>query len=100
MTGHPVGDVIDLILTIFLGLLIVRLVVDWIQFFARSWTPRGPVLILLELVYSATDPPIHAFRRVFKPVRIGNVALDLSFLAVFLVVILLRQINLVVWTSA
>ena len=100
MTGHPVGDVIDLILTIFLGLLIVRLVVDWIQFFARSWTPRGPVLIVLELVYSATDPPIQAFRRVFKPIRIGNVALDLSFLAVFLVVILLRQINQVVWTSA
>ena len=100
MTGHPVGDVIDLILTIFLGLLIVRLVVDWIQFFARSWTPRGPVLIVLELVYSATDPPIQAFRRVFKPIRIGNVALDLSFLAVFLVVILLRQINQVLWTSA
>lgn len=100
MTGHPVGDAIDLILSIYVGLLLVRLVVDWIQVFARSWQPRGPVLVLLELVFSATDPPIQAFRRVFKPVRIGNVALDLSFLAVFLVVILLRQINLVIWASA
>jgi YggT family protein len=99
-TGHPVGDVIDLILSIFLGLLLVRLVVDWIQFFARSWTPRGAVLVVLELVYSATDPPIQAFRRIFKPVRIGNVALDLSFIAVFLVVILLQRINHIVWTSA
>lgn len=99
-TGHPVGDIIDLILSIYLGLLLVRLVVDWIQFFARSWTPRGPVLVLLELVFSATDPPIQAFRRVFKPVRIGNIALDLSFVAVFLVVILLQRVNHIVWTSA
>ena len=97
---NPVGQIIEFVLWTFIILMLVRFVVDWIQVFARSWTPRGPVLVLLEGVYSITDPPIKAFRRVFKPVRIGNVALDLSFLAVFLVVILLRQINLVVWTSA
>jgi YggT family protein len=97
MTGHPVGDVIDLVLTIYIGLLLVRLVVDWIQVFARSWTPRGPVLVVLEAVYSATDPPIKAFRKVFKPLRIGGVALDLSFLAVMLVCILLLNVNAAIW---
>ncbi|MGO4256293.1 YggT family protein [Marmoricola sp. RAF53] len=96
---NPIGQVINLVLEIFILLLLIRLIVDWIQFFARSWSPKGPVLLVLEGVYSATDPPIHAFRRVFKPIRIGGVALDLSFLAVLLVCYLLLRINTLVWTA-
>jgi YggT family protein len=87
------GEIIRLVLNIYIGLLLVRLVVDWIQYFARSWTPSGPALVLLEAVYSATDPPINAFRKIFKPVRIGSVSLDLSFLAVLLVCYLLRSLT-------
>jgi YggT family protein len=90
---NPVGITIALVLQIYLGFLIVRFVVDWIQVFARSWSPRGPVLVVLEGVYSATDPPIHAFRKVFKPIRIGGAALDLSFMVVFLVCLLLLYVN-------
>jgi YggT family protein len=97
---NPIGYGIDLALKIFIGFLIVRLVVDWIQVFARSWTPTGVVLVLLEVVYSITDPPIGAFRRVFKPIRIGGVALDLSFLAVLLVCYLLLAVNQAVWANA
>ena len=97
---NPIGYGIDLALKIFIGLLIVRLVVDWIQVFARSWQPSGVALVVLEGVYSVTDPPIHAFRRVFKPIRIGSVSLDLSFLAVLLVCYLLLEINHAVWATA
>ena len=96
---NPIGYGIDLVLKIFIGFLIVRLVVDWIQVFARSWTPTGVVLVLLEVVYSITDPPIIAFRRVFKPIRIGGVALDLSFLAVLLVCYLLLAVNQAIWPA-
>jgi YggT family protein len=96
---HSIGYTIELILDVFIGLLIVRLVVDWIQVFARSWQPSGVVLVLLEAVYSITDPPILAFRRVFKPIRIGGVALDLSFLAVLLVCYLLRVVNAAIFFS-
>ena len=96
---NPIGVGIDLALKVFIGFLIVRLVVDWIQVFARSWQPSGVVLVLLEAVYSVTDPPIVAFRRVFKPIRIGSVSLDLSFLAVLLVCYLLLAINHAIWTS-
>jgi YggT family protein len=96
---HPVGQVIEGALWLFILLMLVRLVVDWVQVFARSWTPRGVALVLLEGVYSVTDPPIKAFRRVFKPVRIGSVAIDLSFLAVLLICYLLLAINEMVWTA-
>ncbi len=81
-------------------LLIIRLVVDWIQVFARSWQPSGPVLVVLEVVFSITDPPIKAVRRVIPPLRLGSIALDVSFILVFIVVLLLMQVNLAIFTSS
>ena len=90
---HTIGVFIDWILFAFIVLLFVRLVVDWIQIFARSWTPRGPVLVALEGVYSITDPPIMALRKIIPPLRLGGVAIDLSFLAVLLICYILRTLN-------
>ena len=51
------------VLDVFFVVLIARLVFDWIQVFARQWTPRGVVLVVAEAVYTVTDPPIKAVRR-------------------------------------
>ena len=90
---HPVGQVIDGLLWFFIALLWVRFIVDWVQVFARSWSPRGVLLVLLEVVYSVTDPPIKALRRVIPPLRIGSVALDLSFLIVMVAAYILLRVN-------
>ena len=71
----------------------MRFVVDWVQVFARSWEPRGILLVVLEVVYSITDPPINALRKVIKPIRIGNFALDLSFLLVLIIAYVLLIVN-------
>ena len=90
---NVVGQIIDLILWLFLALLFVRFIVDWVQVFARSWTPKGPILVLLEVVYSITDPPIMFFRRFIPPLRLGSVALDLSFMIVIIICYLLLILN-------
>ena len=74
------------VLYAFLGLLIVRLIVDWTMAFARNWRPTGAVEALLEIAYSVTDPPLRALRRVIPPLRLGSFALDLAFIVVFVVV--------------
>ena len=93
----PVGQVIEFVIWTFIFLMLIRFVVDWIQVFARSWTPRGPLLVVLEAVYTVTDPPIKAFRRILPPLRLGGVMLDLSFLAVMLVCYLLLTVNRMIW---
>jgi YggT family protein len=89
---QAVGSILLLVLNIFLALMLVRLVVDWVQMFARSWSPTGPVLVVLEVVYTVTDPPIMFVRRFVPPLRIGSVALDTSFLLVLVMVYLLRAL--------
>ena len=81
-----VWSVIEAALIIFLLLLIGRLVLEVLQSFARQWRPTGVVLVIAEAVYTVTDPPLKFLRRYIRPVRLGNVSLDLSFTVLFLVV--------------
>ena len=90
---QTVGLTIQVVLWAFIALLWVRFIVDWVQIFARSWTPRGVLLVALEVVYSITDPPIKALRRVIPPLRIGSISLDLSFLIVMIGAYVLLQVN-------
>ena len=88
-----VGQILHGLLWAFIALLWIRFIVDWVQVFARSWSPRGVLLVILEVVYSVTDPPIKALRRVIPPLRIGNFALDLSFLIVLVAAYVLLRVN-------
>ena len=99
MRVHVVGTVFEYLLYAFIVLLWVRFIVDWIQVFARSWEPRGVLLVVLEIVYSVTDPPIKALRRVIPPLRLGNFALDLSFLIVLVAAYVLLRVNAMVFLS-
>ena len=78
-------------LWVYLLLLIARLIISWIQAFSRDWHPTGVVLVIAEVVYTATDPPLRLLRRYIPSVRLGTVALDLSFMVLFLVIIVLLQ---------
>ena len=87
------GTIIYVILIVFLAFMWVRFVVDWVMVFARSWSPVGILLVLLEAVYSVTDPPIKAVRRVIPPLRLGGFALDLGFLLVMVIAYVLLSVN-------
>ena len=85
-------DVAFYLLSAYLVLLIARMIFGWIQAYARSWSPSGVLLVVAEGVYSATDPPLRFLRRYIPSVRLGSVALDLSFMLLFLVVYVLWEV--------
>ena len=86
MNPSPVGQVLIIALWLFFVLLIARLVLDYIQMFARSWRPTGALLVVAEVVYTITDPPLKALRRLIPPLRLGSITLDLSFLVLVVLV--------------
>jgi YggT family protein len=79
-------------LVLYLVVLIGRMIIGWIQVFARSWRPTGVVLVLAEGIFTATDPPLKFLRRYIPPLRIGRVAMDLSYMVLFIVVLILLQV--------
>lgn len=79
-------QVILIVLQCFLGVLIFRLVMDYVFMFARSWQPGKPMVVVLEAAYTVTDPPLKLLRRFIPPLRFGGVALDLSFFVLMIIV--------------
>ena len=77
---------------VFWFLLIARIVVEMIASFSRGWSPTGFVAVVLEWVFTITDPPVKALRKVIKPVRLGQISLDLSVLVLFVILMALQGI--------
>lgn len=73
-----------LVVLLFVILLFIRLVLEWVQVFSRDWRPRGVMLVVAEATYTVTDPPLRALRKVIPALPIGNIRLDLSFLVLML----------------
>jgi YggT family protein len=84
--------VLDYVLYLFLFVLIVRMVFSWIQSFSRDWRPKGAILVIAESVFTVTDPPLKFLRRFIPPLRLGMVALDLSFMVLFIVVLIMLEV--------
>jgi YggT family protein len=87
-----VAAVLYYVLTVFLVLLFLRLIFEYVFLLARSFRPTGLVAMLLELIYTVTDPPLKLLRRFLPPLRIGGVSLDLAFLVLFILVSILRSV--------
>ncbi|WP_425548050.1 YggT family protein [Arthrobacter ginkgonis] len=73
-------------LTLFQVLLILRIVFDVVQMFARSWRPRGLALVLASAVYRVTDPPMRWLKSKIKPLDLGGMRLDLAFIVLYIAV--------------
>ena len=93
----PILSIISSVLGLYLLVLLVRVILDWIQFFARQWRPSGVVLVIANVVYGLTDPPLNWLRRVVPVLRMGAMGIDLSFLVLYFVVVLVQ--NLLGFTS-
>jgi YggT family protein len=84
--------VLTYILTIYLIILVGRMIFSWIQMFARQWMPTGILLVIAESIFTVTDPPLKFLRRYIRPLRIGTVAMDLSFMVLFIVILILLDV--------
>jgi len=74
-----IAGILNALLLIYVLFLLARLVLEYIPMFNREWRPRGGWLVVAEVVFTVTDPPIKFFRRFIPPLRIGPIALDLAF---------------------
>lgn len=89
MIVPAIAGVLYAALLIYLLIMWARFIIDIVQVINRQWRPKGFVLVVTELVYTLTDPPIRFVRRLIPPIRAGGMALDFAWSIVMLVVIVL-----------
>lgn len=84
--------VIHVLLIVYLILLWARIILELVRSINRQWRPRGAMLVIAEIIYTLTDPPIRLIRKVIPPIRMGPVAIDLSVMLLMFAVIVLMSI--------
>lgn len=89
---NTVRSLLALIVWLYLIVVFGRLILDWIRVFARDWRPKGVMLVIAEAIYTLTDPPLNALRKVIPPIRLGAASIDLGFLVLVLGLYLLLAI--------
>lgn len=85
------GSILYSVLQLFIITLIARLVLDYVQMFARNWRPKGIALVLSEFVFTVTEKPLVFVRKFVPPLRVGSVNIDLAFILLFFGVQLLMR---------
>ncbi len=88
-----IAAILNTLLLLYVLVLFARMILDVIPMVNRGWRPKGPGLVAAEIVYMITDPPLRFLRRFVRPVRLGPVALDLSFTIVVLACFVLMSIT-------
>ncbi len=86
------GTVLYIILRVFALILIARIVIEMIQSFSRNFQPPRWFVMMAEPLFMITDPPVKALRRIIPPLRLGNVALDLSVIVLFIILSILTAV--------
>jgi YggT family protein len=72
--------------------LFARIIIDYARMFAKNWRPNSFLLAVFEIIYSITDPPMKYVQRFVPPLRLGGIALDLSFIVLLIAVNLLQGV--------
>jgi len=84
-------QVLYLVLYVFFLVLIIRFIMGYVLTFGRRWQPGRGAAASMEIVWSVTDPPLKALRRVIPPLRLGTVSLDLSSLVLLVILYVLMD---------
>lgn len=84
---------LSVLINLYMMVLFARVILDWSQFFARGWRPSGILLVLANVLYALTDPPIRWIGRYVPPLRVGGgMAIDVGFMVLFLVLTITQRL--------
>ena len=82
--------VIDWIIDAYITVLFVRMILDWVSVLAPRWYPKGVVASLIIVVYQLTEPPLRWLRRYIRPIPMGPITMDVSFIVLYTALVALR----------
>jgi YggT family protein len=77
ITRVDVATYVDALFTVFLILIITRIVLSWIQMF-RPIPYNMPLRATVGFVEESVDPYLNIFRRLIPPIGGGRMGIDLS----------------------
>ena len=87
---REVLSILIILIQIYELMLIGRIIVEMIRSFSRNFQAPRWFMIFAEFLFVFTDPPVKFLRRWIPPMRMGNVALDVSILVLFFLLFFIK----------
>jgi YggT family protein len=84
--------IVSLALLVMQVLLLARVVLSWTVTLAGPSATRPVRHRLSTVVHALTEPVLSPVRRALPPVRLGGISIDLTFLVVFVAILVLRRV--------
>ncbi len=91
-TVNALGSILLVAVSLYSWILLARIVIEMIQSFSRQFNPPRWFMMVAEVLFVVTDPPVKALRKVIPPLQLGGVALDVSIIVLFLLLSILSQL--------
>lgn len=82
--------ILDRIIEAYITVLFIRMILDWVAVLAPRWRPQSVIASLIDIVYAITEPPLRWLRRYIRPIPMGPVAMDVSFIVLYTALVVLR----------
>jgi YggT family protein len=83
--------VISVLLTLYWLILLGRIILDLVRSLTGGRGLSG-LAVPYGILYDLTEPVLRPIRRLLPPLRVGAVALDLSPILVFMLIVLLQRV--------
>lgn len=84
--------VINWAIDVYIAILFIRMILDWAFVLMPQWRPSEVARSLIDVVYRLTEPPLRWLRRYIRPIPMGPVAFDVSFIVLYFALIVLRML--------
>jgi YggT family protein len=92
-----VGVLLLRVIQVYFYILLVRAVFSWLPLLFEDFRPRGWLSVIMEAVYTVTDPPLKALGRYIRPVRIGTMGFDVAFVVLLILLIVAQRVIIAVF---
>ena len=97
---NALGSILLVAVNLYSWILLARIVIEMIESFSRQFNPPRWFMMVAEVLFMLTDPPVKALRKVIPPLRLGGIALDVSIIVLFLALSILSQVIQVAFFGA
>jgi len=87
MIPGPIGSVVCIALYAYLIVLVIKAVLSWFPIDYDS-----PLQGVRRALDSVTEPVLNPLRKVIPALQIGGIGLDMSFMVLFLGIVILQQV--------
>ncbi|WP_230469620.1 YggT family protein [Gardnerella vaginalis] len=84
--------IVRMLIGAYLCIMVIRMIVDWLMVLVPRMRLQGIFAVLMNIIYSITEPPLRWLRRFVPPVRCGNISIDVSYMLLYVVLYALQII--------